>query len=298
MRVLLLGKIGQLGWELEQMLTPCCELTVWDYPEINFTSPDELAEKAEAANAQIIINAVGYTDVDRAESDRETARLINTAAVEKLAHIAKKQGAALIHYSTDYVFDGHKNSPYLETDTTHPLGIYGLTKREGEQAIQASGCAHWILRTSWLYSTRRDNFVLKVLQWARKYPTLKIVSDQISNPTWAHTLAEATLAIVQHSNTPEWLAEHSGIYHVAGGGFTSRYEWALEILKNDPRSKEQIVKEILPALTVDFPTPAIRPLYSALDCSKFEKVSGYHLPNWKDALRKAMENFQTDSNAR
>ncbi len=290
MRILLLGKIGQLGWELEQRLPAHGDLVAWDYPEVDFTRPDELAEKVRSANAQIIVNAVAYTDVDRAESEPETARLINATAVEKLAQIAQKQGAVLVHYSTDYVFDGKKNAAYLESDPTNPLSQYGLTKWQGEQAILASGCAHWILRTSWLYSTRRDNFVLKVLQWARKYATLRIVADQVSNPTWAHTLAEATGAILAQANnhSMQWLAERSGIYHVAGGGYASRYEWALEILKNDPHPEEQMAREVLPAQSADFPTPAARPLFSALNCDKFEQTTGFQIPFWKEALRQAM----------
>ncbi len=199
---------------------------------------------------------------------------------------ARALGAALLHYSTDYVFDGTKGKPYKEKDLTGPLNVYGLSKLAGEQAIQAAGGDSLILRTAWVYSLRQGGFVTKVLEWARKNPELRVVDDQVSNPTWARSLAVATTRILKRGR--DYLAAHKGLYHCAGGGRASRYEWAKAILELDPRRAEQTARQLLPARTEDFPMPAARPLFSALDCSRFEKEFGLKLPPWRDALKSAM----------
>jgi len=239
---------------------------------------------------QVIFNAAAYTAVDRAESEIGTARLINAAAPEALARAAKKCGAVFVHISTDYVFDGAKEIPYLEDDAPHPLNAYGQTKLEGEQAVASVGGCWLIFRTSWVYSTRRDSFVSKVLEWSRKNPQLRVVDDQISNPTWARMLAGAiSLALARGGADPyQGLEGRSGIYHLAGAGWCSRFEWAQEILKNDPDPSTRKAQEVIPARTADFPTPAIRPLSNRLDCAKFTRAFGLCLPDWRDALRLAM----------
>jgi dTDP-4-dehydrorhamnose reductase len=291
MRILLLGKIGQLGWELQRTLAPLGPLSVLDYPEIDLLRLETLAPEIEAFQPQAIINATAYTAVDRAESEAEIAYGINAVAPGWLANKAAEMGAAFIHYSTDYVFDGKLGKPYVETDAPQPLNVYGQSKLEGERGVQANGDAYLILRTSWVYSLRRASFVTKTLQWARQQKTLRLVTDQVSNPTWARMLAEATAQLLAASaqDPTGWIRERRGLYHLAGDGYASRKEWAEAVLALDPNPQEQTVTEILPASTTEFPTPAQRPLFSALDCSRFSQVFGLRMPDWRQALKMAME---------
>ena len=226
-----------------------------------------------------------------AESEPELAHTINTVAPGVLAQQSQKTGAAFIHFSTDYVFDGLKAQPYLETDPPNPLSVYGRTKLAGEQEVLSINGAYLILRTSWVYSLRRDSFVRKVLSWARSQSSLKIVTDQVSGPTWARMLAEVVsqIALLGRDDILDWFSVNHGVYHLAGSGHCSRFEWGQEILKLDPRKDEQVIHELLPALTVEFPTPAPRPLFSALNCDRFNQTFGLHLPDWKVALNLAME---------
>ena len=184
-----------------------------------------------------------------------------------------------------------KGRPYLETDIPHPLGVYGQSKLAGEQAILQVDGAYLILRTSWVYSLRRESFVTKVLDWARRQSTLRVVADQVGNPTWARPLAEAIAQLLAMAGQDpyHWIRERKGLYHLAGDGYASRLEWAQAILESDPHPQEQTVREILPALTAEFPTPAQRPLFSALDCRRFTEVFGLRLPPWEEALRLALE---------
>lgn len=289
--ILLLGKNGQLGWELQRCLPTLGEVTALDYPEIDLSRPEGIRPVVLAARPQVIVNATAYTAVDRAESEQELAFAINSRAPAVLAETAAELGAALVHYSTDYVFDGTKGSPYVEEDAPNPLGVYGASKLEGERGVQAAGGAYWIFRTSWVYSLRRDSFVTKVLGWARSNPELKVVADQIGNPTWARMLAEVTAQLLAKagSDPAAWVRERAGLYHLAGDGCASRLEWARAVLELDPRKEEQVARTLGPALTADFPTPAQRPLYSALDCSRFAAAFGLRLPPWQEALRLAME---------
>ena len=306
MRILLFGKTGQLGWELQRCLAPLGEVIALDYPEIDLRQPETLPGLIRAARPEAIVNACAYTAVDQAESQAELALAINGLAPGVMAEAAREIGAAFIHYSTDYVFDGTKGSPYGENDTPNPLGVYGSSKLAGEQAVAVVGGASLILRTSWVYSLRRDSFVTKVLGWARQNPSLKVVTDQVSGPTWARALAEISAQVLARAggsyqpsansnqqsaggNVFGWIEERSGLYHLAGSGYASRMEWAQAILELDPHPEEQVVQELSPAFTSDFPTPAQRPLYSALDCQRFTQVFGLQLPDWKAALRLAME---------
>lgn len=294
MRISLLGNTGQLGWELERTLAPLGDVVALDYPEVDLVKPASILPLLKQIQPQVIVNATGYTAVDRAESEAALARAINASAPELLAYEASRMGAAFIHYSTDYVFDGVKGSPYVENDKPNPLGVYGRSKLEGEQAVTQAGGAALILRTSWVYSLRRDSFVTKVLAWARQQRGLRLVSDQVSGPTWARMLAEisAQLLVKAGADPYGWLAERKGLYHLAGSGYCSRLEWGKAVLEYDPRRHEQIVQEILPAITTDFPTPARRPLFSALDCTHFSEVFGLQLPAWEEALRLAMSEIQ------
>jgi dTDP-4-dehydrorhamnose reductase len=290
-KILLLGNTGQLGWELERALATLGDVRAVDYPELDLVDRSGTSRLIREFQPQLIVNATAYTAVDRAEAEPELAQAINARGPALLAEEASALGAALIHYSTDYVFDGTKGQPYLETDQPAPLGAYAESKLAGEKAVQAVGGAYLIFRTCWVYSLRRDSFVTKVLKWSRQQRTLKLVSDQISNPTWSRMLAEVTgqLIALAGNDLTGWMAERSGLYHLAGWGYASRLEWGKEILSLDSKKDEQVVEEVLPALTREFPTPARRPLFSALDCSLFEKTFGLRLPAWQQALRMAMD---------
>jgi dTDP-4-dehydrorhamnose reductase len=261
-----------------------------DYPEIDLTDLDSLQKIILPLEPDVIVNATAFTDVDQAEAEPETAMLINAQAPGKLAEIALDLKAALIHYSTDYVFDGNNSQPYQESDTPNPLGMYGKSKFAGEMVIQEIGGAFLILRTSWVYSLRRDSFVTKVLSWARQQSSLRIVDDQVSNPTWCRMLAETTAQLLAKAGEQPhgWIKVRSGLYHLAGSGYTSRFDWAEKILEYDPLKDEQIVQELHPAKTSDFPAPALRPLYSALNCDLFTETFGLRLPDWEQALALAM----------
>jgi len=291
MRILLLGKHGQLGWELRRTLAPLGELVCLDYPEIDLIHPEGVIEIIRQNRPQVVINATAYTQVDRAESEPEVANAINGAAPGRLAETCAEVGAAFIHYSTDYVFDGLKGSAYFESDPPNPINIYGSSKLAGEQAIIQTGGAYLIFRTSWVYSDRRDSFLAKVLSWARQNRSLRIVDDQIGNPTWARMLAEISAQLLAKTGKSplSWIRERSGIYHLAGDGVASRLEWAKAILRLDPHPEAQICQEILPAQTSEFVTPATRPLYSALDCALFTSTFGLRLPPWEHALQLALE---------
>lgn len=286
MKVLLLGK-GQLGWELQRTLQPLGEVVAFDYPEVNMADEGSIRTVVREHRPNVIINATAYTAVDKAESDSEIgiAYAVNATGPGILAEEARSINALVVHYSTDYVFDGTKGSPYVETDTPNPLNVYGKSKLAGEQAIQQVGGTYIILRTAWVYSMSAASFVGKVLQWSRQNETLKVVSDQVSNPTWARGLAETTALMLARPG----LGVKVGLYHLAGHGHASRFEWAQRIVENDPKRHEQTIRAVEPAKTDDFPTPAQRPLFSALNCESFEKTFGLYLPAWQDALKLAME---------
>ena len=290
MRIVLFGKNGQLGWEFQRILPILGEVIALGRDEVDVSDLHSVQKILNELKPNLIINASAYTEVDRAEIELELAMNINALAPAVMAEAARKQGAVFIQYSTDYVFDGKKDIPYTENDPTHPLNTYGRSKLMGEENIMQAGEAYLILRTSWVYSLRGNSFVNKVLGWARKNENLKIVSDQISGPTWARMLAGITsLMLAQNSaNLFEVVLERRSVYHLAGAGYTSRYEWAKEILVNDPNRTEQVVRDLEPARSDDFPTTAVRPLFSALDCTRFEDTFGLKLPDWNSTLKLAM----------
>ena len=290
MRIVLFGKNGQLGWEFERILPILGEVVALGRNEVDVSDLQNVKDTLKELKPNVVINASAYTEVDLAETDVERAMKINALAPAVMAEAARKNGAVFIHYSTDYVFDGTNNVPYTELDPTNPLNTYGKSKLAGEGNIRQVGEAYLILRTSWVYSLRGNSFVNKVLGWARRHEALKIVNDQISNPTWARMLAGITSLLLSQNNTNllEIVREKRGAYHVAGSGYTSRYEWAKQILANDPNLSEQVVRNLRPARSEDFPTSALRPLFSALDCTRFEDTFGLKLPNWNGALKLAM----------
>ena len=286
-KILLIGKNGQLGWELQRTCFTLGEVIAVDYPEIDLSQTEELRDLIKTLQPNLILNAAAYTNVDQAENEQELARKINAIAPGVMAEEIKKLSGALIHYSTDYVFDGTKGSPYVETDLPNPLNVYGATKLEGEQMVQGVGGASLIFRTSWVYSMRQGGFVTKVLQWARQQEVLRIVDDQIGSPTWARMLAEATAQVIAQgrNNQVNYIKEKAGLYHLAGAGSASRNEWAKVILELDPKKEEQLVKQLLTAKSDDFPTPAVRPANTGLNCSAFEETFKLRLPSWQQALR-------------
>lgn len=262
-----------------------------DFPEIDLVDSEGVRSIVRRVRPLMIVNAAAYTAVDKAENETQLAMAINGVAPGILAEEAHALGSVLIHYSTDYVFDGRAGRPYLEGDSPSPLNVYGHSKLAGEQAIQQVGGSYLVFRTSWVYSLRQGGFVNKVLEWARRPNELKIVSDQVSNPTWCRMLAEVTSQVIaqgMHAG-PGWFGERQGIYHLAGSGYASRLDWARAILENDPRREEQLTAHLLPAATAEFPTPAVRPLFSALNCDRFSRVFSLRLPDWEIALRLAME---------
>jgi dTDP-4-dehydrorhamnose reductase len=290
LRILILGTNGQLGWELNRCAACLGDIITFDYPQVDFTNPEQLELLVHHAKPHLIINAVAYTAVDRAEIEPEIARAVNATATGVLAEAARKIQAGFIHYSTDFVYDGTKGKPYTEEDMPNPLNIYGQTKLEGEQVVESIGGNSLVFRTSWVYSTRRDSFVSKVLEWARKRESVRVVADQTGSPTWARLLAEISIqAVVKGGDDPlGWMQEKKGLYNLGGSGGASRYEWAQAIVANDPRAEEQVLKCLEPALTAEFPAPAARPSYSTLDCQKFTSAFGLRLPNWQDALALAL----------
>lgn len=290
MKILLLGSTGQLGWELNRTLLNLGDLVALDYPLINMADPDKIRSVVQEYQPVLIINATAYTDVNMAESEVDMAMAINGTGPGILAEEALKHNCALIHYSTDYVFDGTSSRPYTEDELPNPLSVYGHTKLAGENAVRDVGGAYLIFRTSWVYSLRRPSFVTKVLQWSRENETLHIVDDQVSNPTWARSLGESTGFVIAQTKDSlvNQFNEIRGLYHLAGGGSCSRFEWAQEILALDPCKEDQIAQQILPAESSDFQTRAERPLKSHLNCDKFERQFGLKLSNWKQDLKLAM----------
>ena len=286
MRILLLGKNGQVGWELQRTLAPLGEVVATGREEIDLSQPEQLRSVVRHLQPQVIVNGAAYTNVDHAESEPDLAMAINGVAPGILADEARQLGAALIHFSTDYVFDGRKGEPYVETDAPNPLNVYGASKLAGERAIQAVEGAYLILRTSWVYSLRRDCFVTKVLGWAREKDTLRVVNDQIGSPTWARMLAvtAALLLSKSHEDVCGWLREYHGLYHLCGKGAASRWEWAREILELDGQSG----RVIEPASTAEFPRSARRPAFSALDCRRLGDTFQLRAIPWQASLHWAI----------
>ena len=271
-RILLTGAGGQVGRELVRALAPLGEVTALDRQGLDLTRIDAIRTAIRAIKPQIIVNAAAYTAVDQAESEPELAAAINGQAPAAMAEEAKKLGALLVHYSTDYVFDGSQAHPYKEEDATHPLNAYGKTKLAGEAAIRNSGCRHLIFRTSWVYGLHGRNFLRTIGRLAQERQELSIVADQIGAPTWSRMIAGAT-ALAVRGDPPD------GLYHLSSAGATSWHGFALAIL--DAHGWGGRLNAIP---TRDYPTPATRPANSLLDNGKLAKELGLALPDWRAAL--------------
>jgi len=290
MHILLFGKNGQLGYELNRSLLPLGKISAFDKEDLDLSNLAAVENAILSLRPDIIINASAYTAVDRAENEPELAFQINAYAPEIMAKSANKIGAALIHFSTDYVFDGTKNSLYTETDQPNPINVYGKSKLLGENLVIENLQATLVLRTSWVYGLSQESFAQKVLKWSRQQKTLQIVDDQVGSPTWARQLAETTMALLAQSRGDliNYISKRKGVYHLAGKGKSSRIEFARQVLQFDPKKAEQVYENLAPARTADFPTPAKRPLFTALDCSLFENTFELSIPDWQHSLQLAI----------
>ena len=276
-KILVTGANGQLGSELRVLsVNSNHEFLFTDVAELDITNREDVDNYVSEHGAEIIVNCAAYTNVDKAEDDTEMADNINHLAVKNLAEVSAKYKLILIHISTDYVFDGSKNTPYLVTDPTAPLGVYGRTKLAGEKAVTDSGCDYLIIRTSWLYSSFGNNFVKTIRRLTAEKDSLKVVFDQVGTPTYAADLASAILEIIETGK----YKSNSGIYHFSNEGVCSWYDFAIEI-----RNLSGNLCDIQPCHSDEFPSKVKRPNFSVLDKTKIKETFGLKIPYWKDALR-------------
>lgn len=303
-RILLIGKNGQIGYELERVLSSVGELHSLGRQQLDISNESDLRDSIRQTKPDVLINAAAYTAVDRAESDENTAYDINVHAPRVMAEEAKELDALLIHYSTDYVFDGLKNSPYEESDLPNPLGVYGRTKLQGEQAIRAIAGHHLILRTAWLYSTRGHNFLLTILRSASQYQVLRIVNDQTGAPTWCREIGRATTSLLKHifdqEDVRSEVARVNGTYHVTAEGTATWWDFARAIIEETQKVRSNvpwiaastggrplIARDVLPILSEQYPTVARRPAYSVLSTSLLRYTFGLSLAHWREQLQAA-----------
>ncbi|NIF29802.1 dTDP-4-dehydrorhamnose reductase [Pantoea sp. Tr-811] len=295
MKILLLGKNGQVGWELQRALSVIGEVVALDrhpaktaYGELagDLSDLSGLRETIRAIAPEVIVNAAAYTAVDKAESDRELAHKVNALASQVMADEAKRLDAWLVHYSTDYVFDGAGSAPWRETDKVAPVNYYGATKLEGEKLIEASGCKHLIFRTSWVYAARGNNFAKTMLRLAKDRQTLSVIADQAGVPTGADLLADVAVAALQQAQQNPELA---GIYHLAPTGETTWHAYASYVI-DFARSHGELlaVETVTPIATTEYPTPASRPLNSRLDTTKLRDSFALHLPDWQSGVTRML----------
>jgi len=277
LKILLTGRSGQVGWELERCLKPLGEISAPDRASLDLGRPEAVSAAVRSCRPDLIVNAAAYTAVDQAEREPSSALTVNGESVGVLAYEAARIGALLVHFSTDYVFDGTKRGPYVESDCPAPVNAYGRSKLAGEREITGSGCRHLILRTSWVYAMRGSNFVVTMLKLARERPQLRVVNDQIGAPTWARDVASATLAALRGPKPVE------GLFHVASGGTTSWYEFARRVL-----AVCGLQTPVVPISTSEYPTAAARPAHSVLDSSRFEAATGFRIGPWDERLEECL----------
>lgn len=291
MKILLLGKNGQLGWELQRSLAPLGELIALDRNGLDrlrgdLADLDGLRDTVRGLRPDVIVNAAAYTAVDRAETDRERALLINARAPQALAEEMHALGGWLVHFSTDYVFDGQDATPWRETDVPAPLNYYGVSKLQGEQAVRASGCNHLLFRTSWVYGSHGNNFIKTMLTLARQREQLRVVADQFGAPTGAELLADVTAHALRAALGEPGV---SGTYHVAASGSTSWCEYARFVIEQAGGLGVSLaVQNVEPIPTSSYPTPATRPLNSRLDTTVVQAAFDIHLPHWRDGVSRVL----------
>jgi dTDP-4-dehydrorhamnose reductase len=291
MKMLLLGKNGQVGWELQRSLAPLGTLVALDRHDAggDLSQPNAVAERIAQERPQVIVNAAAYTTVDKAESDADLCRTINSTAVQSIAQAAASVGALLVHYSTDYVFNGSGQTPWTEADTTGPLNVYGQTKLEGEQAIVASGCKHLIFRTSWVYGSRGGNFAKTMLRLAQEREQLQVIDDQHGAPTGADLIADVAAHAIRATLANPALA---GLYHLVASGETTWHGYATYCIEQ-ARAVGLGIKvpasHVLAVTTSDFPTPARRPHNSRLSTAKLQQHFGLQMPHWQQGVQRLVQ---------
>lgn len=305
-KILLIGKNGQVGADLAAHLPAIGELVALDRRQLNLTRPEEIRRVIREHQPSLIVNAAAYTAVDKAESEEALAYAINAEAPALMAEEGKRIGAALVHYSTDYVFDGSKHTPYTENDPPNPINAYGRTKLAGEEVIRASGVRHLIFRISWVYATRGRNFLLTILRLAAQQEELRIVRDQIGAPTWSQEIARATTEVLgqlmRGDDVASALGRCGGTYHMTAAGATNWHEFALAILEEASRLPRDtpwlaaatgglplVARRAIPIATLEYSTPARRPAYSVLSNSRLEESFGIHLADWRAQMHSAFQ---------
>jgi len=292
MRILLTGSTGQVGWELARTLLPLGEIIPVTRLQADLANLDQLRETIQRLKPDVVVNPAAYTAVDKAESDQDLAFLVNAKAPGVIAEEVKKLGGLLVHYSTDYVFDGSKSIAYDENDSTNPINVYGQSKLAGEQAIEQVGCDHVILRTSWVYAARGQNFLRTILRLANEREELRIVADQIGTPTWARLIAEVSAQVLQQA----WREKqqhnfNSNIYNLTSTDQTSWHGFAEAIVEIAHQQGMLLQKnpKILPIAATEYPVPAKRPFNSRLTVAKIERTFNLVLPSWRAALQLCMQ---------
>ena len=292
MNILLFGKNGQVGWELQRSLSVLGTVTALDFDSTehcgDFANPAGVSDTVRALRPDVIVNAAAHTAVDKAESEPEFARTLNATTPGAIAQEAAKLGAWLVHYSTDYVFDGSGSRPWVETDTPAPLSVYGRTKLEGEQLIQQSGARHLILRTSWVYAARGGNFAKTMLRLAQEREHLTVIDDQWGAPTGADLLADVTAHALRHL---QQRPQDAGLYHCVAAGETNWNQYAKYVLAQAQKARNAIemkAKEIAPVPTSAFPTPAVRPHNSRLNIDKLQSTFGLQMPQWQAGVARML----------
>ena len=304
MKILITGKDGQLGWELQCALAPLGQLYPLGRRELDLANPDAIRQTMRRLRPDVVVNAGAYTDVNKAESEPQAAKAVNGEAPAILAEELKRAGGrVLVHYSTDYVFDGASGRPYREDDPTSPINAYGASKLSGEQALQQIGAPYFVFRTEWVYATRGRNFLLTILRLAREGKPLRVIADQVGAPTWSRMIAEATAGVLGQTlgkNPGLEPAAVAGIYHLTAAGQATWHEFTrailTEVLLRDPSAEltwcRTALDGLMPISSAEFPTPARRPAYSLLDNRKLEQAFGITCPDWRLQLHLAMRDYR------
>lgn len=287
MKILLFGKNGQVGWELNRSLLPIAEVVAFGREEADFSKPENIRSIIQKNSPDVIVNAAAYTAVDKAEEDEKLAETINAEVPGIIAEEALKINALLVHYSTDYIFDGKKSSPYIETDTPNPVNAYGRTKLHGELNIQSSGCDYLILRTSWVYASRGENFLKTIVRLAREKEELDIISDQFGTPTWARYIADATAFLIQKKlarNVPGG-SRINNIFHLSSKGECSWYQFA-DLIVSELKRVDRNLNTVINSITSEqYPTKAKRPENAVLCTDKVEHEMFLHNPGWDKSVK-------------
>jgi dTDP-4-dehydrorhamnose reductase len=294
-RILVTGIHGQLGQELKQTLTPLGEVIGVGRETMDLTQPNAIRQAIAQAKPDLIVNAAAYTAVDKAETEVELANTINAIAPAIMAQECRQIGATLLHVSTDYVFDGKKNTPYLEVDSPNPLSVYGKSKLAGEAAIAQACQSHIILRTAWVYGTYgKSNFVKTMLRLGKEREEIRVVADQVGSPTWAQDIAQVIAKLILHSDKTGEVT--TGIYHFTNSGVASWYDFAIAIFEQARKLGFPLkIRQVVPITTAEYPTPAKRPAYSVLSGQKISAILGTHPPYWRDSLRQMLEQLASQT---